>query len=278
MGFVRQSTEKFPTLGLTDEGRAFLRERRKVMLTRPVAATAAEKPRIGDVACDEALFERLRQLRKRLADALGVPSYIVFGDVSLRYMARVYPGNEEEFRRIHGVGERKQREFAAPFLEEIGAYLAAHPRQVFADDAFPTATERTPVRPPAGPVRRTRLPDTTLETLRMFRDGKNVLEVAAARGVTTRTVINHLAAVLELGESLDLQAMVPESDRIEITQAFRVLGTGSLAVVRKHLGERHDWETIQLVRAMLIGEQARGRSTQAAGAGDAGDSEDPEEA
>ncbi len=132
LGFLRVATGKFPTVELTDEGRATLVSRQKVTLTRPVTASGATKPKVGEIACDESLFEELRELRRTIAGELGVPPYIVFGDVSLRHMARLYPTSEDEFLRVHGVGERKLREFGPAFLELIGSYLASHPRREFA--------------------------------------------------------------------------------------------------------------------------------------------------
>ncbi len=99
-------------------------------------ATPDKMPRAGAIACDEELFERLRRLRKSLADERLVPAYIVFSDVALRQMARYYPANDEGFSRISGVGEKKLREFGAVFLAEIAAHLQTHPRQIFADDSF----------------------------------------------------------------------------------------------------------------------------------------------
>ena len=86
---------------------------------------------IGAIVCDEELFERLRRLRKRLADERSVPSYIVFSDVSLRQMARYYPTNEGEFVRISGVGERKLKDFGAVFMDSITHYLQSHSRITF---------------------------------------------------------------------------------------------------------------------------------------------------
>jgi ATP-dependent DNA helicase RecQ len=104
----------------------------------PMTAPEANRknPRAGEIACDEELFEALRQLRKRLADERNVPAYIVFSDVALRQMARYYPVDEEQFARISGVGEKKQREFGAAFLAEIEKHLGTHPRQIFAEDSF----------------------------------------------------------------------------------------------------------------------------------------------
>ena len=136
LGHLRQTSEKFSVLELTPEGLAVLKERRRVTLTKPVSAPEPKAHRAGEIACDEVLFERLRQVRKRLADERGVPPYIVFSDVSLRQMARQYPATEGEFARISGVGEKKLREFGAVFLAEIAAHLGANPRQIFADDSF----------------------------------------------------------------------------------------------------------------------------------------------
>ena len=68
LGLLRQTAEKFSVLELTAEGRAALKERRKITLTRPVTAPEPAQHRVGEIACDEALFDRLRQLRKQLAD------------------------------------------------------------------------------------------------------------------------------------------------------------------------------------------------------------------
>lgn len=136
LGYLRQTPGQFSSLELTTEGMAILRHRGKIMLTKPVSAPVAPRPKVGDIGCDEVLFDRLRELRRQLASQLGVPPYIVFGDVSLRQMARYYPQTDEEFLRINGVGERKRTEYGPAFLEAIRDHLQRNPRQMFADDAF----------------------------------------------------------------------------------------------------------------------------------------------
>ena len=138
LGYLRQTSEKFSVLQLTEEGLAALRALTPITLTKPMAAPAAPEKirRAGEIACDEELFERLRQLRKKLADERNVPAYIVFSDVALRQMARYYPTGDEQFTRISGVGEKKLQEFGAAFLGEIAAHLQTSPRQIFADDSF----------------------------------------------------------------------------------------------------------------------------------------------
>jgi ATP-dependent DNA helicase RecQ len=129
LGYLRQAAEKFNVLQLTEQGQAALRERQTIRLTKAVTVTKVAQPRAGEIACDEALFERLRRLRKRLADERGVPPYIVFSDVSLRQMARSYPSNEAEFAQISGVGEQKLKRFGKRFITEIGKYLRDNPTE-----------------------------------------------------------------------------------------------------------------------------------------------------
>lgn len=136
LGYLRQTADRLSVIEITTQGMTMLKQRQKVTLTKPVAGHAAKTHRVGEIACDEGLFERLRQLRKQLADEHGVPPYIVFSDVALRQMARDYPTNELEFARISGVGDVKLRQYGPVFLGEIAAYLAGNPRQIFAEDSF----------------------------------------------------------------------------------------------------------------------------------------------
>ena len=87
--------------------------------------------RAGDIECDEILFERLRSLRKTLADERGVPAYIIFGDTTLRAMARYYPETLAQMDGIPGVGEKKRAEFGEIFAQAVSEYLKGNSRQSF---------------------------------------------------------------------------------------------------------------------------------------------------
>ena len=65
------------------------------------------------------------------SDERDVPAYIVFGDTSLREMARYYPGSVTELSGISGVGEKKLNEFGDTFLAAIRSYLSDHGKQSF---------------------------------------------------------------------------------------------------------------------------------------------------
>ncbi len=146
LGLVLQSPEKFNCLSLSAKGLALLKERRPVRLTVPVTAPGPQPHRVGEITCDEPLFERLVNLRKTLADKLNVPTHIVISDVTLRQMARDYPANEEQLSRISGMTEKKLKEFGTLFLAEIAAYLQINPRQIFAESSFEGEDPARPAR------------------------------------------------------------------------------------------------------------------------------------
>lgn len=136
LGLVRQAADKFNVLALTPEGLTLLKERKPVRLTSPVAAPEPQAHRVGEIACDELLFERLVSMRKQLADARNVPTHIILSDVTLRHLARDYPANERQLARITGMSEKKLHEFGQVLLAEIAAHLQQNPRQIFAHDSF----------------------------------------------------------------------------------------------------------------------------------------------
>lgn len=72
------------------------------------------------------LFEKLRELRKRIASEKQVPPFIIFGDVSLREMASKLPSNKKEFLGVKGVGLQKLKDYGDAFLEEIRSHVDAH--------------------------------------------------------------------------------------------------------------------------------------------------------
>ena len=136
LGLLQVAAGEFATLELTEAGREALRQRTPVTLTKPLALPQARRSatrRAGEIECDEILFARLRARRKQLADERRVPAYIIFGDNTLRAMARHYPTEDAQLEGIPGIGERKRAEFGALFTAEISAYLAQHSRQAFND-------------------------------------------------------------------------------------------------------------------------------------------------
>ncbi len=128
LGLLRQ-TEPFQAVELTSAGMEALKSRRTIEVPRPVAAAKADRApksrsvRAGDLECDEALFDRLRAVRRELAEARSVPAYVVFSDLTLRHMARDLPQNRHALASVPGVGAKKLEDFGDRFIAEIAGYL-----------------------------------------------------------------------------------------------------------------------------------------------------------
>jgi ATP-dependent DNA helicase RecQ len=241
LGLIECAPGKFATLTLTHAGVEALRQRTPITLTKQIEiADKPKKARAGAIECDELLFERLRVLRRKLADERDVPAYVIFSDVSLREMARNYPATAGEFRRIPGVGEQKFKDFAEPFFIEIKDYLANNSRRTFSDDVDPLFPQHRPG-----------LNDSQAETLRRFRKGESVDEIARARGFVRSTIYAHLVAAIECGK------IGPQSrDRFfisaqekEIAAAFRQIIDGKLTDISALLGGKYDIGELRVFRA-----------------------------
>lgn len=68
---------------------------------------------------DEPLFERLRELRRRIAAVRSIPAYAIFTDATLRAMSASRPSTPDELLEVPGIGLAKQRSYGKDFLKEI---------------------------------------------------------------------------------------------------------------------------------------------------------------
>jgi ATP-dependent DNA helicase RecQ len=83
------------------------------------AALGGSVQSIPGTGVDEALLEKLKDLRREIAKAAGVPAYIVFADASLRDMCRKRPVTGADFLEVSGVGEVKRERYGEAFTKLI---------------------------------------------------------------------------------------------------------------------------------------------------------------
>ena len=129
LGYLRQDITRSSILVLNPEARSALKGEQVIELAVPrlqaisKSTTGAKgRSRKDDYDYDEILFTKLRTLRKTIADAQGVPPYVVFNDASLAEMAEQQPQTPNELLRVNGVGERKLEKFGDDFLALIREY------------------------------------------------------------------------------------------------------------------------------------------------------------
>jgi ATP-dependent DNA helicase RecQ len=100
------------------------RGRRTAVSAGAVSAGASGRPSRGPDAAtldddERELFDRLRVLRRELADEAGVPAYIVFGDKVLLEMVARRPSSPRELLQVPGVGEAKLERYGSAFLRVL---------------------------------------------------------------------------------------------------------------------------------------------------------------
>jgi ATP-dependent DNA helicase RecQ len=293
LALVEAGDPRYPVLRLTPQAWEVLRGQRQVFLA-PLVGEAASSSRgtarrqdsqagvsaaVPLDAHGTALFQRLRALRRELADERNVPPYVIFSDATLREMAQQRPGNRTTFAQISGVGSQKLEAFATVFLRAIESYCdelgLATMEQVEPAVERPKPrigreqTQRTDhatngeSNERAGSVRSVR---TAQITWQLFQEGKTVDEITEARGLATRTIVDHLCEGLTYGEAIDLERLVAPQRQATIRAAIlasrdgadidaRAIGDIRLRPVKERLesaGERDvTYDEIRLVRATL---------------------------
>ncbi|MDR2516685.1 MAG: DNA helicase RecQ [Spirochaetaceae bacterium] len=131
--YLALAGEEFPVVIAGERAGEIIFERKALSMMlpeEPAAGTGpirnpAAPPESGPV--DEALFERLRELRARLAREAGLPAYIIFTDAALRDMSRKKPRTKEAFLAVSGVGRAKQEKYGALFTALIRSAVESAP-------------------------------------------------------------------------------------------------------------------------------------------------------
>lgn len=129
-GLLVSDGGEYPVIRLTAAGRAFPAANTRVMLSAPEgrpARKARPQAATGMTPGEEAVFSRLRTLRKSLADLENVPPYVVFPDRSLQEMARTLPRDLGAFAEISGVGEFKVKKYGPVFVAAIRKFSEEEP-------------------------------------------------------------------------------------------------------------------------------------------------------
>ena len=138
VGYLSISDGTYPVVGLGPrageaglDAFAFSMKKLRIPKQKPRAAAFGSSGSRGGAGfasfeedADATLFERLRALRKRIADAAGIPPYVVFSDKALRDMCARMPKTRMEFLEVNGVGETKLARYGTACLDEIAAYRA----------------------------------------------------------------------------------------------------------------------------------------------------------
>jgi ATP-dependent DNA helicase RecQ len=138
------------------------------------------------------LFDKLRELRLKLAQEINKPAFVVFSDASLEDMENKKPRTREEFADVSGVGEAKLEKYADDFLKVINRHLDG------LESNLPTH-ERS---------------------FKMFaEENLSPPEIAAKRGLSEDSIYGHFIKMHQLGNDFDFSQFITSEEIQQIKEA-----------------------------------------------------------
>ncbi len=246
LGLIRRTSGDRPVLTLSKSAGAVLRGEEEVELVDPQVGAVAKPQAAGDSweGVDRGLFEQLRNLRREIAQERALPSHVIFGDPTLRSMARIRPSKPETLRDVHGLMEKKLADLGPRFLAAIIAYCAENGLDTDQDEitsAGPMIVVPKHLRP--NPQRD--------KAMKMFSEGATIDVVAAATERAQSTVSGYLEQFIEEHKPSSVSTWVDERMYDTVSAAIDAVGMDALRPIFVHLDEQVSYETIRIVATHL---------------------------
>ena len=246
-GFLKQTDGQFPSIALTEKSEDVLKGNVAVELFKVTVKEEKKKSLVSEISQPylQDLFDELKKIRTTIAKGENVPPYVVFSDATLVEMSAYLPFNEDEMRKISGVGDLKLQKYGADFLEVILDYCDRHNLTSRIHLKSPRRETKTRTKRDAGG-------QTTYEiSLDMFKSGLSVAEIAESRGMSQGTIETHLVRYIPNGE-INLEDIV-STDKIEPIKSaiIKLSSGGAIAPVKELLGEDYSYGEIRAVLATM---------------------------
>jgi ATP-dependent DNA helicase RecQ len=231
----------YGSIKLNKEALKVLRGERKVFLPKDeveqVKTTKKRSSRLS--AREERDFNRLRKLRKKLADEQNVPPYIIFNDKSLQDLVRKQPTTLTELLEVHGVGEKKADKYGKLFLEELYAYAPSRINSPIARKLAKNAKRH-------------------VQSAVLFNEGYSLDRISEHMDIKLSTVVSHLRKYLLDGESLkEPERILQELNltHVEVAEIEEVLQGAEddrLKPVYEELNEQYSYEQLRAVQVIRM--------------------------
>ncbi len=239
---IHQTRDQYPVLKLTQHGRDVLVGEESLEVARRKEDVSQEES-FETASCDEELFNRLRGIRSKLADAEDLPAFTIFHDRTLREMAISYPTTPEQLRHVHGVGDVKLENYGETFMTEIRRYLRQNPDIDPPDKPPSTSTGTTKSKSDVTP--------TVEKTWELAKKGMNIEEIAEHRNIKPDTVAGYIERLILADRPVEKDQFVDEDTFTHLQKLFSKLGTDRLAPVVKATEEDVTYGEARLVRAFM---------------------------
>ncbi|MDB5235533.1 MAG: ATP-dependent helicase RecQ, partial [Hymenobacter sp.] len=256
-------------LKITERGHQVLKGQLTLPLKKFQPSEKAEKPTraskkattVTTIGTPEAqLFDKLRKLRKSIADEQGVPPYVVFSDATLQEMAAERPVSRVGMLGISGVGMKKFETYGEAFIKLIlehggGQYVPSDSDNMFSEPARPRLSAA--VANKADKADKS-VSDSEDATIQFHHMGLTPEDISERRGLALSTVRTHLYTAYAKGRELRIHDFCTDVELAEIFTARAQLGgEPTLRDLFDHLREKYDY--FQLRMAALYHKRLRGQ-------------------
>jgi len=196
---------------------------------------------------DDGLYDYLRNLRNKLAEEIGKPSYVIFSNASLEDMSARTPANIRDFLQVNGVGEHKARKYGEAFLRAIDEYTGRHPEN---DYELPEASTMVK-RSQSASAKSGKTPAHIL-TWQQFDEGKSPDEIALMRGIKPTTIYGHLSRAMIEGYEVNIENILSESELEQVKSALKDLPNAEgLKPIFEHLNGAIDYGKLRIALVVL---------------------------
>ncbi|QUH30336.1 DNA helicase RecQ [Vallitalea guaymasensis] len=230
-GYLRMTTDEYPVVKIDKKAISVLKDNEKVF--RNVMKT--EK-----IQVKQELFEKLRVLRRKIASEQNLPPYVIFSDETLKELSTKYPTSKYEMLNIKGVGEKKYEQYGEMFMEIIRQYIEDNNIQVDTINYSEPNTKKA--------KKKSDEPSYVISA-KLYNELNDINEVAKERGLTIRTIENHIFEAYTNGVDVDIEGFIPEGEEDTIKSAIDAIGLDKLRPIKDALPENITYNAIKAVIA-----------------------------
>jgi ATP-dependent DNA helicase RecQ len=235
--YLYSTKDSFPVIKVTDKAMEVIKSGAKVY---------RKIPNISKSKVDDGLFGKLRELRKSIADSLGIPPFVIFHDSTLKDMSLLLPQNYSELKQVSGVGETKCKRYGESFLNEIKKYMndnGIKPREKIVMSFKPMRTKKQKEE-----KEKSKIP-THIITYNMYKENTDVEFIAVERDLKVQTIINHLVKCYTYGMNVDIDKYIPKQHEKRIKEIIKEVGTEYISAIKNKLPEEVPYSAIHCVIA-----------------------------
>jgi ATP-dependent DNA helicase RecQ len=244
-GYLKQTEGEYPTIISTPKSEDVLSGNAIVELIKIAGKVEKKASLVSEVSHPyfADLFDNLKKVRMVLAKGENVPPYIIFSDTTLVELATYLPHDAGEMRKISGVGDLKLQKYGVDFIQEIKKYCKENNLASKIDLKVPKRERKTLTK-------RDEKGDNTYEiSLRMFKQGMPIAEIAAERLLAVSTIETHLVRFIPTGD-IELTEIVELEKAERIRDEILSFGEeATLGKVKEKLGDDYSYGEIRAVIA-----------------------------